>query len=218
MLTTLFRQAQLNVQMQTPTGQSRGFVYHVSIGFRGNINSESGMLVDLVELDSLLRQACERVSKVLYQAPGEDLMLLTRYICERVQTELSYLFESLAGELVLVQVQEFRGATICWYRHSFYLKQRQFFEALNARGQVDLVEACFVWLLPESEIHQLEGQGRALLKNLQGPLESQLEKLEALVGSVRVGSSKLAGLELKLLHRGTSIEMGFTLTQAEGLN
>ena len=204
-----FREIPLRIQFQAPS-ERRGFLFFLSAGFSSEVDPESGMSVNLVDVDRWLAQL-----QLVLQAKVFDLATEIHLASRLVYECRDFLQEKAAAQGVVLsslKLREERSGVFSWDLHvregffnqecAYYL---EFFEGGNF---VDLLLMKFRWLCPSTCQEDLFAEGLKFLKDVRALSQQELaQTLTPFKGILQDDGNILEGISLEYRSQGIRLEL-----------
>ncbi len=203
------REIPIRIHCQAPS-ERRGFLFHLSVGFSKDIDPDTGMSVNLVEVDAWLKDLQNVFQdKVLELRNEEHLAARLTYDCR----DFLRRYTVPAGVLItFVRLSEERSGVFIWdqnVREGFFSQECSYFLEFFEEGKfVDLLQMHFKWLSPLSCQEDLFSEGLKLLKDVRAVSQTDLaETLTPFKGFLHEKGSILESISLEYRSLGYRLEL-----------
>lgn len=204
-----FREIPLRIQFQAPS-ERRGFLFRLSAGFSNDIDSESGMSVNLVDVDRWLFELQQSLQAKIFDLES-DIHLASRLVYD-CRDFLRKLAEPSGVVLSHVKLVEERSGVFSWdlhVREGFFNQECSYYLEFFENGHfVDLLQMKFRWLCPNTCQEDLFSEGLKLLKDVRAISQEDLaQTLSPFKGILQENGNILEGISLEYRSQGFRLEL-----------
>lgn len=204
-----FREIPLRIQFQAPS-ERRGFLFRVSAGFTSEINPESGMSVNLVDVDRWLADMQKSLQAKIFDLES-DIHLASRLVYE-CRDYLKRLAEPEGVVLSALKLSEERSGVFSWdlhVREGFFNQECSYYLEFFENGQfIDLLQMKFRWVCPNSCQEDLFSEGLKLLKDVRAISQEDLaQTLSPFKGILQENGNILEAITLEYRSQGFRLEL-----------
>lgn len=204
-----FREIPLRIQFQAPS-ERRGFLFRVSAGFTSEINPESGMSVNLVDVDRWLADMQKSLQAKIFDLES-DIHLASRLVYE-CRDYLKRLAEPEGVVLSALKLSEERSGVFSWdlhVREGFFNQECSYYLEFFENGQfIDLLQLKFRWVCPNSCQEDLFSEGLKLLKDVRAISQEDLaQTLSPFKGILQENGNILEAITLEYRSQGFRLEL-----------
>lgn len=204
-----FREIPLRIQFQAPS-ERRGFLFRVSAGFTSEINPESGMSVNLVDVDHWLADMQKSLQAKIFDLES-DIHLASRLVYE-CRDYLKRLAEPEGVVLSALKLSEERSGVFSWdlhVREGFFNQECSYYLEFFENGQfIDLLQMKFRWVCPNSCQEDLFSEGLKLLKDVRAISQEDLaQTLSPFKGILQENGNILEAITLEYRSQGFRLEL-----------
>lgn len=162
------REIPIRIVIEKASSERRGFLFYLAVGFAGDIDPLTGMVINLVDVDQWLTQIKSFFETEVFQFAGnnQDHALLDVFTKMKEQLQLK------SPALVCLSLREERGWSLHWNKQAssgnFLWTYSYFLEALPfSMEQFDLMKVELRWLKSGNCSFDLQSEGVQVIKRLQ---------------------------------------------------
>jgi hypothetical protein len=204
-----FREVPLRIQFQAPS-ERRGFLFRVAAGFAGDVDPESGMSVNLVDIDRWLADMQQSLQSRVFDLESE-VHLASRLVYE-CRDFLKRSAQPHGVVLSSLRLSEERSGVFSWDLHvqeGFFNQECSYYLEFFEVGQfVDLLQLRFRWLCPSTCQEDLFAEGLKLLKDVRALSQADLaHTLSPFKGILQEDGNILEGISLEYRSQGFRLEL-----------
>ena len=204
-----FREIPLRIQFQAPS-ERRGFLFRLSAGFSNDIDPESGMSVNLVDVDHWLSELQRSLQAKIFDLES-DIHLASRLVYE-CRDFLRRLAEPSGVILSSLKLMEERSGVFSWdlhVREGFFNQECSYYLEFFENGHfVDLLQMRSRWLCPNTCQEDLFSEGLKLLKDVRAISQEDLaQTLSPFKGILQENGNILEAISLEYRSQGFRLEL-----------
>lgn len=176
------REVSIPILIQKASLEQRGFLFHISAGFSGDINPLTGMSANLVHIDHWLTDLKQKLRSQIFYSESDNLNEAFATIISLIQSELSQRTHRDQVVLNSLVCREERGLSLVWDKSmpdaQIEILYLHFLEAFPQRfAEFELLKIEFCWRRPSSCHLDLQHEGFKILKSIQ---DTNLQKMSEL--------------------------------------
>ena len=210
------REVSIPILIQKASLEQRGFLFHISAGFSGNINPFTGMSANLVHIDQWLAQLRQKLQSQIFYSESDNLNEAFAKIVGFIRSELSQQALGDKVELTSLVCREERGLSLVWDKSlpedQFDIKYFHFLEAFPQRlADFDLLKIEFCWRRQSLCHLDLQHEGFKILKSVQSANIQKMSDLRQVLRqslkSQLSSGSLLQGISIYSLVAGYKVEL-----------